>query len=151
MSYCKTSAIISAPPTLIWNTCLAPMKWQEWDHNIHQLRDVSGGCSNGTTAIFEQKDGKEFAFTLHDVEEDRCVMFSGQALGGTLKAEGKIVITPIDNFSTRIEYSFELSGTIGFVVALLRKRDVVEGTEAGLRNIVKMVEKAQESEFVIMN
>ena len=127
------------------------MKWQDWDHNIQQLRDVSGKCENGTTAIFEQTDGKEFLFTLHDVEEYKCVIFSGRALGGTLKAEGKIVITPIDNFSTRIEYSFELSGTIGFVVALLRKRAVVEGTEAGLRNIVKMAEEAQASEFVIMN
>ncbi len=128
------------------------MKWQEWDHNLHQLRNVSGNCENGTTAIFEQKDGKEFLFTLHDVTKDQCVMFSGKALGGTLKAEGKIVITPIDNFSTRIEYSFELSGAIGFVVALLRKRDVVEGTEGGLRNMVKMVEEVQEeSDFVIMN
>lgn len=151
MSYCKTSAIIEAPPSTIWNTAIAPMKWQDWDHNIQQLRDVSGKCENGTTAIFEQTDGKEFLFTLHDVEEYKCVIFSGRALGGTLKAEGKIVITPIDNFSTRIEYSFELSGTIGFVVALLRKRAVVEGTEAGLRNIVKMAEEAQASEFVIMN
>ncbi len=128
------------------------MKWQEWDHNLLKLRDVSGKCENGTTAIFEQKDGKEFLFTLHDVEKDKCVMFSGQALGGSLKAEGNIVITPIDNFSTRIEYSFELSGAVGFVVALLRKRDVVEGTEEGLRNMVKMVEEVQEeSEFVIMN
>ena len=153
MSYCKTSAIISAPPTLIWNTCLAPMQWQDWDHNLHQLRNVSGKCENGTTAIFEQTDGREFMFTLHDVVKDRSVMFSGQALGGTLKAEGKILITPIDNFSTRIEYSFELSGTIGFVVALLRKRDVVEGTEGGLRNMVKMVEEEVQAsdDFVIMN
>ena len=151
MSYCKTSAIVEATSSTIWNTCLAPMKWQEWDHNIKQLREVSGGCENGTTCIFEQKDGKDFHFTLSNVTQNKSVTFSGVALGGTIKAEGNIVITPVDNFSTRIDYSFELSGSIGFVVAVLRKRAVVEGTEVGLKNMVKMSEEAQGSEFVIMN
>ena len=110
------------------------MIWQEWDHNIKQLREVSGGCENGTTCIFEQKDGKDFHFTLSNVTQNKSV-----------------VITPVDNFSTRIDYSFELSGSIGFVVAVLRKRAVVEGTEVGLKNMVKMSEEAQGSEFVIMN
>ena len=77
--------------------------------------------------------------------------FSGVALGGMIKAEGKIAITPVDNFVTKIEYGFELSGSVGFVVAVLKKRAVVEGTEAGLANMVKMSEEAQGSEVVVMN
>lgn len=38
---------------------------------------------------------------------------------------------------------FELSGSVGFVVAILRKRAVVDGTEGGLANMVKLSEEAQ--------
>ena len=117
----------------------------------NKLKDVSGGCENGTTCIFEQKDGNDFAFTLSNVEQNKSVHFSGNALGGTIKAEGKISIVPIDNFSTRIDYSFELSGFVGFMVAVLKKRAVVTGTEDGLTNMVKMSEEAQASEVISMN
>ena len=72
-------------------------------------------------------------------------------MGGTIKAEGKISIVPVDNFSTRIDYSFELSGFVGFMVAVLKKRAVVTGTEDGLTNMVKMSEDAQASEVISMN
>lgn len=127
------------------------MQWESWDHNIIKLKDVSGGCEEGTTCIFEQKDGNNFSFTLSNVEKNKCLTFSGVALGGTIKAEGKILITPVDNFSTKIDYSFELSGTVGFVVAILKKRAVVEGTENGLANIVQLSERAQGSESVLLN
>mmetsp|Transcript_5291 Transcript_5291/g.12008 ORF Transcript_5291/g.12008 Transcript_5291/m.12008 type:complete len:152 (+) Transcript_5291:181-636(+) len=151
MSYCKASAIVEATPETIWDTCFAPMRWELWDHNIKKLTDVSGGCDDGTTCIFEQKDGKNFSFTLSNVEKNKRVDFSGVALGGTIKAEGKVLITPVDNFSTKIDYSFELSGSVGFVVAILKKRAVVEGTEGGLANMVKMSEEAQGSEIMFMN
>lgn len=115
------------------------------------MRDVSGGCENGTTCIFEQKDGKDFSFTLSNVTKNKSVSFSGVALGGTIRAEGRVLITPVDNFSTKIDYSFELSGSVGFVVAILKKRAVVEGTEAGLANMVKISEEAQGSETISMN
>lgn len=126
-------------------------RWELWDHNIRKLRDVSGGCENGTTCIFEQKDGKDFSFKLSNIAKNKSVTFSGVALGGAIKAEGKVLITPVDNFSTKIEYSFELSGSVGFVVAVLKKRAVVEGTEAGLANMVKMAQEAQGSEVIVMN
>lgn len=115
------------------------------------MTNVSGPCENGTTCIFEQKDGNSFLFTLSNVEQYKRIHFSGNSFGGTIKTEGKIMISPVDNFSTRIEYSFELSGSIGFIVAVLRKKAVVEGTEAGLANMVKLCEEAQRSQHVIMN
>ena len=72
-------------------------------------------------------------------------------MGGTIKAEGKICITPINNVYTKVDYSFELSGSVGFVVAILKKRAVVEGTEGGLANMVTMAEEAQEAEIINMN
>ena len=122
-----------------------------WDHNLRRLREVSGGCENGTTCVLEPKDGHEFTFTLSDVDANKRLTFSGVALWGLVKAEGKVVITPVDNFSTKIEYSFELSGSVGFLVAILKKRDVVEGTEGGLANMVSMSEKEQGSESIVMN
>ena len=88
-------------------------RWEKWDHNINKVTNISGPCENTTTCLFEQKDGTNFDFTLSNVEQYKSITFSGKSLGGTIKAEGKISITPIDNFSTRIEYSFELSGAIG--------------------------------------
>ena len=126
-------------------------RWEKWDKNINALKDVSGPCENGTTCIFEQKDGTNFAFTLSNVEQYKSITFKGKALGNTIKAEGNIVITPVDNFSTRIEYSFELSGGVGFVIAILRKKEVVNGTEAGLQNMVRLCNEAQQSDMFTMN
>mmetsp|Transcript_18523 Transcript_18523/g.21309 ORF Transcript_18523/g.21309 Transcript_18523/m.21309 type:complete len:152 (-) Transcript_18523:83-538(-) len=151
MSYCKTSAIVEVSPQTIWDVCFADMRWELWDHNIRQLTNVSGPCEDGTTCIFEQNDGTNFFFILSNVEKYRSINFSGNKLGGTIKAEGKILITPVDNFSTRIEYSFELSGSIGFILAVFKKNEVVDGTEAGFANIVKLCEEAQRSQHVIMN
>ena len=85
------------------------------------------------------------------MEQYKSITFKGKALGNTIKAEGNINITPIDNFSTRIEYSFELSGGVGFVIAILRKKEVVDGTEAGLQNIVQLCNEAQQSDMFTMN
>jgi hypothetical protein len=59
----------------------------------------------------------------------------------------------MDNFTTtRITYSFELFGTLGFIIAaLFRKEDVVRGTERGLTNMVKLCEEVQRLQHVIMN
>eukprot|EP00580_Thalassiosira_gravida_P014271 CAMPEP_0201685022 /NCGR_PEP_ID=MMETSP0494-20130426/52945_1 /ASSEMBLY_ACC=CAM_ASM_000839 /TAXON_ID=420259 /ORGANISM="Thalassiosira gravida, Strain GMp14c1" /LENGTH=152 /DNA_ID=CAMNT_0048168849 /DNA_START=106 /DNA_END=564 /DNA_ORIENTATION=- len=152
MSYCKSSAVVEASPETIWETCFAPMRWESWDHNLLQLKNTSGPCQNGTTTTFLRKNGAtNFHFTLSNVTPHRTLNFSGVALGNTIKAEGKIVILPIDNVYTKIDYSFELSGSVGFVVAIMRKGDVVEGTEDGLKNMVRLAEEAQEREIVNMN
>ena len=60
----------------------------------------------------------------------------------------------MDNYftTTRITYSFELFGTLGFIIAaLFRKEDVVSGTERGLTNMVKLCEEGQRLQHVIMN
>ena len=127
------------------------LRWETWDHNLRQLRDVSGGCEDGTTCVFVPKDGHEFQFTLSDVEKHKTLTFSGVAAWGTVRCEGRVRITPVDRFSTKLEYSFGISGSVGFVVALLRTDDVVTGTEAGLANMVRLSEQAQGSEVVTMN
>lgn len=151
MSYCKASAVVQAAPETIWETCFAPMRWESWDHNLNRLKDVSGPCEDGTTCTFERKDGRDFSFVLSDVAINKSLTFSGVSMGGAIKAEGKISIVPIDAAFTKLEYSFELSGTVGFVVAVLRKGAVVEGTEGGLANMVRMSEEAQEKEIINMN
>lgn len=95
--------------------------------------------------------GTNFSFRLSNVEQYKSITFKGKALANTIKAEGNILITPVDNFSTRIEYSFELSGGVGFIVAILRKKEVVEGTEAGLATMVEMCNEAQKSDMFTMN
>lgn len=60
---------------------------------------------------------------------------------GQLKPGGIIDIEPMmDNFTTRITYSFELFGTLGFIIAaLFRREDVVSGTERGLAKYGEIV------------
>jgi hypothetical protein len=42
-----------------------------------------------------------------------------------------------------LQNSFEMLGCVGSIVAFLNKKAVVEGTEHGLANMVKMSEEAQ--------
>jgi hypothetical protein len=44
-----------------------------------------------------------------------------------------------------------LSGGVGFVIAIMRKKEVVDGTEAGLQNMVQMCNEAQQSDMFTMN
>jgi hypothetical protein len=39
--------------------------------------------------------------------------------------------------------SFALNGPIGFVISMVRKKDVIGGTQGGLDNMVKLSEEAQ--------
>ena len=151
MSYCKSSAIVEAAPSTVWKACFEGFRWERWDRNIRSLKDVSGACEDGTTFTLEQKDGRHFRFALSNVVRNACLTFSGAAVGGTVRAEGRITITPIDNFQTKIEYSFEMSGVGGYFVALFRKRDIVEGTESGIVNMTKLSEEMQGSETFTLN
>ena len=151
MSYCKSAAVVEAAPSTIWTACFEDMSWERWDSNILGLKDVSGACEDGTSFTLLQKDGRQFRFTLSNVVRNASLTFSGEAVGGTIRAEGRIIITPIDNFQTKIEYSFELSGIGGYFVAMFRKRDVVEGTESGIVNMARLSEEMQGSEIVTLN
>ncbi|KAL9179183.1 hypothetical protein ACHAXT_008473 [Thalassiosira profunda] len=151
MSYCKASAIAEASPATIWTTCFESMQWELWDANLLRLEDVSGPCADGTTCTFVQRDGRRFAFELSDVVPERSLTFGGTAIGGAIRAEGRIKIERVDNFQTKVQYSFELSGLGGYLVGLLRQQDVVEGTERGLAKIVELSEEAQGSETFTLN
>ena len=143
MAPCEVSATLSATPETIWKTCLEPMKWENWDPDLKAINDLSGGCENGSSMVFAMNDGSNIPITLSNVVKNKSVDFKGGALGGLLKAEGKIRITPVDETTSKIDYSFELLGAFGPLVALVKKKEVVEGTQGGLDNMVKMSKEAQ--------
>eukprot|EP00984_Skeletonema_dohrnii_P035357 scaffold35011_cov178-Skeletonema_dohrnii-CCMP3373.AAC.1 len=66
-------------------------------------------------------------------------------LGGLLKADGKVLISAVDDATSKIDYSFELKGLLGSIVAIIKKKECVEGTEGGLANMVKLSEAAQKN------
>jgi len=105
----------------------------------------SGKCEEGTTCIFAMNDGSNIPITLSNVIKNKSVDFKGGMLGGLVGAEGKVMITPIveDSSKSKIEYSFELKGLLGSIVAILKKKECVEGTKGGLDNMVKLSEEAQ--------
>lgn len=119
------------------------MKWENWDPDLKAINDLSGGCENNTSMVFAMNDGSNIPITLSNVVKNKSVDFKGGALGGLLKAEGKIRITPVDETTSKIDYSFELLGAFGPLVALVKKKEVVEGTQGGLDNMVKMSKEAQ--------
>lgn len=145
MAPVKVSATVSASPETIWATCFEPMKWESWDPDLKAVTDVSGGCEEGSTCVFAMKDGSNIPIALSNVEKNKSVDFKGSVLGGLVKAEGKVLITQVDTSTTKIDYSFELSGLAGFIVAMVKKKECVEGTEGGLANMVKLSEEAEKN------
>eukprot|EP00571_Detonula_confervacea_P017293 CAMPEP_0172297612 /NCGR_PEP_ID=MMETSP1058-20130122/568_1 /TAXON_ID=83371 /ORGANISM="Detonula confervacea, Strain CCMP 353" /LENGTH=92 /DNA_ID=CAMNT_0013006781 /DNA_START=184 /DNA_END=462 /DNA_ORIENTATION=+ len=88
-------------------------------------------------------DGSNIPFTLSNVEKNKSVDFKSSLFGGIIKCEGKVLITPVDASTSKIDYSFELFGIVGSLVAMLKKKEVVGGTQGGLDNMVKRSEEAQ--------
>ena len=142
MAPIRVSAAVKATPTAIWETCFAPMKWQIWDPDLAEMQDVSGGCEDGATCIFAMNDGSSFPIELSNVKKNESVDFSGGALGGMLRAEGKVLISTVDDTTSKIDYSFELKGFLGSIVSVIKKKECVHGTEGGLANMVKLSEEA---------
>lgn len=52
MAPCEVSATVRATPATIWSSCFEPMKWESWDPDLRELKDVSGPCDSGTTCTF---------------------------------------------------------------------------------------------------
>ena len=119
------------------------MKWDVWDPDLKEVKDASGGCEEGTTCVFAMKDGNDIPITLSNVVKEKSVDFSGGGLGGMIGAVGKVKITPVTSQTSKIDYSFELKGCLGSIFGILNKKLVVEGTEGGLANMVKLSEEAQ--------
>lgn len=145
MAPIEFSARAAATPETIWRTCFEPMKWEQWDPDLREVKDVSGDgrCEEGTTCIFAMNDGQEIPITMTNVVRNKSVDFRGGFLRGAIRAEGKVRITPVDPSTSEIYYSFELSGFVGMLVTMLKRREVVGGTKGGLDNMVKLAEEAQ--------
>ncbi len=104
MAPCEVSSTVSATPETIWETCFVPMKWEEWDPDLNEVKEASGGCEDGTTCIFAMKDGNDIPITLSNVVANKSLTFSGGMLGGMIGAEGKVLITPVDAKTSTIDY-----------------------------------------------
>jgi len=100
----EVSSTVAATPETIWATCFDDMKWESWDPDLIKVKNVSGGCENGTTCVFAMKDGNRIPITLSNVEKNKSVNFSGGVFGGIARAEGKVVISAVDESNSKIDY-----------------------------------------------
>lgn len=134
----------SAAPATVWAACFADMQWERWDPDVRAVKDVAGGCTSGATFTFVMKEGpmKEVACTLSDVVEAESLTFSGSAMAGLLSFSGTITLRPTDSGGSHVKYEFGLGGPIGMVAGIFNSAPVVEGTENGLANIVRIAEEA---------
>jgi carbon monoxide dehydrogenase subunit G len=143
MAPIERSATVTATPETIWTTCLEhPDKFAIWDPDVKEVKEPSGASEDETTFIFAMNDGSNFAMSLSNVKKNESLNFSGSVYG-IVKAEGKILLTPIDASTTKIDYSFDLTGCIGGIVAMFKQKAIVGGTEEGLANMVKLSKEAQ--------
>ena len=145
MAPVEFTARASATPETIWNTCIEHMKWDMWDPDVREVRDVSGDgkCTEGTACTFAMNDGQEVPIALTNVVRGTSVDFAGAFLKGAIRAEGKLRIRSIDTNTSEVYYSFELLGLVGMLVTMMKRKEVVGGTKGGLDNIVKLAEEAQ--------
>ena len=144
-----------AHPSTIWRTCFAPMRWETWDPDVERLENVETnshgtGLFNGNTFTFVMKTGTSIPTTVSDVVENESLVFSGSLLGGLVGFQGRIDMTPTDTTgddggapTTHIKYSFGMNGFLGGVLGWVKSGEVVNGTEQGLANIIKMSEEAE--------
>jgi hypothetical protein len=113
-----------------------------------KLIDVSGGCEDGTTFTFVMKDGgTRIPQTLSGVKKNESLTFSGTFYGSNIT--GIITLTQVegsDKTKTKVDYSFDINGCVGFVVKTLRSEHVIGGTENGLANMVRLSEEAQQKQ-----
>ncbi len=144
MAPVERSATVKASPETIWNTCFEDMKWEKWDPDLVEMKDTADGCKEGATCTFTMKNGMDVPTVLSNVKKNESITFTSTGLKGLLKGTGSIVISPIDDgSSSKVDYTFELSGAVGSVIDLVHHKASVEGTEHGLENIVKLSEEAQ--------
>lgn len=144
MAPVERSAVAEATPETIWKTCFSPMKWEAWDVDVDHLDNVSGECVEGTTFDFVMKEGNlVIPNVLINVEENKKLTFVGKFARGLMKNMGTVTLTPEGSNKTKIDYTFELQGPLGWIFGHVKSEAVVGGTEEGLANMVKLSEEAQ--------
>lgn len=135
-----------ATPETIWETCFADMKWESWDADVEQVLDVSGGCENGTTFTFKMKTGQKIKCTLSEVVKNQSVTFSGPVLPlGAGIFSGTILVIPIDDEQTKIDYIFSFEGLFGWFFNFVANKPADKGTKEGLENMIRISEEAQQA------
>lgn len=147
MAPVKRSAVADATPSAIWTSCFEPMKWETWDEDIVATENVAGGCADGTTCVFvmnEKTGGMKVPVLIDGVRENESLTFSGSyGIFGMMKFKGTIDLKEVDERKTEVEYSFEIFGWAGPLINMLNHQVIVDGTESGLANIVKISEEAR--------
>jgi Polyketide cyclase / dehydrase and lipid transport len=122
------------------------MKWQDWDVDVKAVEDVQGGgCKEGGTFDFVMKDGEIRAkTTLSNVMENKSLSYSGGFYGGLVRFQGNFRLEPDGpQKKTQITYTFEMKDMLGAIVGMLKSEMIVQGTEKGLENIVRLSEAAE--------
>lgn len=127
----------------VWKRCLEdPARWTDWDEDIKSVTSVSGRCENGTTLTFEMKDGGKFPVEISNVVRNSRMTFSGSFFCGLAHFQGDVELQGGGADSCTIFYSFEMGGIVGSLFASISKKAIIEGTEKGLENMVKLSEDA---------
>ena len=146
MAPCVEESDVKATPETIWKTCFADIEFEKWAPDVERMANASGKCENGTTVDFIMKTGpKVVPAKLLDVEENKSLRFYGTAAYGLLTFDGFIEITPKDEETSHIKYTFSLGGILGAIVMTLKPAPAVDGTKHGLENMVKISEEAQKA------
>lgn len=137
-------AIVAANAETIWKTCFASLEFEKWDPDLIEISNKSSDeCKDGTEMTFVMKDGNVLLIKLSNVKENESLTFGGGVMMGAVFGEGVFILTPDeDDSKTKVEYSFELRGCLGAILAMVNKAGLIEGTEHGLENIKQMSEKA---------
>ena len=86
------------------------------------------------------KNGMKLDVTLSDVVENESLTFSGAMLFGMMRFMGAIKLAAKDAETTTIHYTFEMAGCMGVCVSGMAPGPVVDGTEKGLENMVRLSE-----------
>eukprot|EP00568_Trieres_chinensis_P008787 CAMPEP_0183307270 /NCGR_PEP_ID=MMETSP0160_2-20130417/17233_1 /TAXON_ID=2839 ORGANISM="Odontella Sinensis, Strain Grunow 1884" /NCGR_SAMPLE_ID=MMETSP0160_2 /ASSEMBLY_ACC=CAM_ASM_000250 /LENGTH=162 /DNA_ID=CAMNT_0025470823 /DNA_START=181 /DNA_END=669 /DNA_ORIENTATION=- len=150
------SSDVKASPSTIWSSCFSDMKWEKWDPDVTEMIDVEGGLTEGGTFQFVMKEGpvKTCPCRLSNVVKDKSLTFSGSAMGGMLTFEGTFELVPKEGgeedtattttaTTTTVNYTFGMEGCLGSLVSMANPKAIVEGTEAGLANVVRISEEGQ--------
>mmetsp|Transcript_28936 Transcript_28936/g.40572 ORF Transcript_28936/g.40572 Transcript_28936/m.40572 type:complete len:152 (+) Transcript_28936:80-535(+) len=148
MAPVEREALVKATPKTIWTTCFQDMKWEKWDPDIVEVTNVrNGGFMDGGTFDFVMKEGsmKVVPCTLSNFVHEKSFTFSGSVMGGFLSFVGTIELTPTAETEkeTKVNYTFELSGCLGSLLSCANPKPIVDGTENGLANIVRLSEEAE--------
>jgi hypothetical protein len=90
--------------------------------------------------------GMKIPQTLSGVKKNESLTFSGTFYGSNII--GTITLTPdnSDKTKTKVDYSFDMDGCLGFIIKTLRSEYVIGGTENGLANMIRLSEEAQQKQ-----